>query len=90
MPRAPVCRDPLPGKSRGQRHVLLGGQRVEQVEGLKHEPDALAPQLRSPSLRQAVKDDLAHMDVAGALAVQPRRAQQTSWFCRIPTGPSPP
>ncbi len=42
--RAPRRGQPAAGEPRGQRDVLRGGQRREQVEGLEDEADALAAQ----------------------------------------------
>ena len=61
---APASRD-------GSDDVLLGGQRAEQVEGLKDEADALAPQPGERVLGQPAQLVLAEPHAAGRGTVEP-------------------
>ena len=60
------------GEPRRQRDVLLRGERTEQVEGLEHEADALAPEPGERVLRQPVERLVAEPHAAGGGAIKSR------------------
>ena len=56
-----------------QADVLRDRERGQQVEGLEHEPDPLAPQDRQPPLAEPRQVGVAERDGAGGGPVEPRR-----------------
>ena len=66
-PGQPLAREPC-----RQRDVLLGGQRAEQVEGLKDEADPFAAQAGERSLVETVELELAEAHAALRRPIQAR------------------
>ena len=86
-PRTAARGSAPPGEPRRQRDVLLGGERAEQVEGLEHEADALAPEPGERVLattRRAPGRRAAPRPRWGGRA---RRRAAAASTCRSPTGP---
>jgi hypothetical protein len=59
-----------PGQLHGKQHVFQDGQCINQVEGLKHEADAMAPEVRELSLVHAGDVDSADLYTARGWSIQ--------------------
>ena len=66
-----------PRDQRREEHVLLGGQRGEQVEELEDEADLVAAQPGQPAVAEPVVALAAEQDVAGAGGIErPEEVEQ--------------
>jgi hypothetical protein len=59
-----------PGQLHGKQHVFQDGQRIYQVEGLKHKADAMAPEVRELPLVHARDIDSADLNTARRRAIE--------------------
>ena len=81
------CRPPvLPRQPRRQRDVVERGHHIEEMEGLKDEADAAAPQPRSGRVGQAVHPAVLQPHLAGCGPVEAAEHVQQG---RLPAAAGP-